>query len=267
MRTRLLIVDRKHRTAATLLCVMMLCAALPLHAQKVAPKSAAQGKPATGEQVVADQHKLPAERGDVVDRIVAIVNGDLVLESDVEEEERFRKLYPYGDDATKTVREQAVTSLIDRTLLLQQEAGFPQVAVTDEQVKKDEDDLRKDLPACGSADCVSDAGWKKFLTAAGFTEDELSDRLRQRIQVLRFVEQRFRAGIRVSDDEIEAFYNKTLLPEYAKNNKPAPPLESISSRIEEILLQQQVSSLLDQWLKSLRDAGHVRVLNPTEEAP
>ncbi len=267
MRTRHIIVGRNHRTIVAALCCVLLCGALSLHAQKVAPKSAAQGKPATGEQVVADQHKLPAERGDVVDRIVAIVNGDLVLESDVEEEERFTKLYPYGNDPSKTLREQALSSLIDRTLLLQQEAGFPQTPVSDEQVKADEDDLRKNLPACGSADCVSDAGWKKFLTAAGFTEDELRDRLRQRIQVLRFVEQRFRAGIRIRDEEIENFYNKTLLPEYAKNNKPAPPLESISSRIEEILLQQQVSTLLDQWLKSLRDAGHVRVLNPTEEAP
>jgi hypothetical protein len=254
------------RTATTLVA-LSLCT-LSLRAQQaVAPKSAAQGKPATQEQVKADANKLPAERGDVVDRIVAIVNGDLVLESDVEEEERFTKLYPYLSDNTKPAREQAITRLIDRALIEQQQAGFPSTPVTDEQINKDEADLRKDLPACAHADCTSDAGWKDFVTKAGFTEEELRDRLRQRESVLRFIEQRFRNGVRINDKQIEDFYNNTMLPEYAKQKATAPPLDSVRDRIEEVLLQQEVSTLLDQWLKTLRDSGHVRMMQKGVEAP
>lgn len=241
--------------------------ASPLCAQTVAPKSAEQGKPQTKEQARADKHKLPAERGEVVDRIVAIVNGDLVLESDVEEEERFTKLYPYDQDETKSAREEAITRLIDRALILQQLSGFPQVPVTDEEVSKEEADLRKDLPECAHKDCGSDAGWKHFLADQGFTDDELRARLKQRAQVLHFIEQRFRAGIRISDPQIDAYYNNTLLPQYAKRKATAPPLDSIRDRIEEILLQEQVSTLLDAWLKTLRDSGHVRMMQPNQEAP
>lgn len=235
--------------------------------QAIAPKSQEQGKPATREQSNADAHKLPAERGQIVDRIVATVNGDLVLESDVEEEERFTKLYPYGEGQGKPLREQAITRLIDRTLVQQQLAAFPQTPVTDDQVKKDEADLRKDLPACARADCASDAGWKSFLTSAGFTEDELQDRIRNRAQVLHFIEQRFRSGVRVSDRQVEDFYNKNMLPEYAKQNAPAPPLDSVRDRVTELLLQQEVSVLLDDWLKTLRDSGRVRMMKSGEEAP
>ena len=42
----------------------------------------------------------------------------------------------------------------------------------------------------------------------------------------------------------------------------APPLDSVSSRIEEILLQQHVNVLLQDWLKSLRDQGNVIILDP-----
>ena len=43
----------------------------------------------------------------------------------------------------------------------------------------------------------------------------------------------------------------------------APPaLDSVSSRIEEILLQQHVNALLQDWLKSLRDQGNVIILDP-----
>ena len=248
------------------MCATVLCASAA-HAQATAPKSAQEGKPQTTEQVKADAHKLPAERGDVIDRIVAIVNGDLVLESDVDEEERFTKLYPYGQDDTKSLREQSITRMIDRTLLLQQLRGFSQVPVQDEQINKEEADLRKDLPACAHTDCASDAGWKKFLESTGFTEDELRARLKQRAEVLHFIEQRFRNGIRITDQQVEDYYTSTLLPQYAKQNATAPPLDSIRDRVEEILLQQQVSSLLDAWLKTLRDSGHVRMLQQDVETP
>ncbi|MEZ2346776.1 peptidylprolyl isomerase [Terriglobus sp. RCC_193] len=253
--------------ATCLLAVGIASSSALLTAQKPAPKSVEEGKPQTKEQARADEHKLPAERGNVIDRIVAIVNGDLVLESDVEEEERFSKLYPYEEDETKPAREQAITRLIDRTLVLQQLGGFPPVAISDDEVDKEEADLRKDLPACAHADCTSDAGWKKFLEKSGFTEEELHDRLKLRAQVVHFIEQRFRSGIRIGDQQIEDYYNNTLLPQYAKQKATAPPLDSIRDRIKEILLQEQVSALLDAWLKTLRDSGHVRMMQPNEEAP
>ena len=58
-----------------------------------------------------------------------------------------------------------------------------------------------------------------------------------------------------------------MLPEYAKRNVTPPPLETISKRIEEVLLQQQVSALLEDWLKSLRAQGSVRMMTPGEVAP
>ena len=249
-----------------LLVLALLCASLRLDAQAIAPKSAEQQKPATQEQAKADANKKPAERGDVVDRLVAIVNSDIILESDIEEEERFSKLYPYRTTSGDTPREQALTRLIDRDLILQQ-IRQPQPEIAEADVAKDEADLRKDLPACVRADCASEAGWKAFLEKAGFTEDELRARLRLRTEVLHFIEQRFRSGIRISDKQIEDFYTGTMLPQYQKEHVTAPPLATLSPRIEEVLLQQQVSALLDQWLKSLRESGSVRILKQGEEAP
>lgn len=214
----------------------------------------------------ADANKKPAEKGQVVDKLVAVVNNDIILESDVDEEERFTKLYPYGVTSGTTPREQALTRLIDRDLILQQ-IRQPAPVVDKAQVDSEETDLRKDLPACQRADCKSDAGWAKFLASAGFTEDELRARLQQRAEVLRFIEQRFRSGIRISDQQIEDFYTQTMLPQYRKEHATPPSLDVLSPRIEELLLQQQVSKLLDQWLKSLRESGNVRILKDGEEMP
>jgi peptidyl-prolyl cis-trans isomerase SurA len=247
--------------ASLLACCVMTAAA------QVAPKSQAEGKPATQEQARADAHKLPAERGDVVDRIVAIVNSDIVLESDVEEEQRFTRFYPYGDNQGKSLREQALARIIDRTLIVQQQKGFPQSPVSDDDVTAEENDLRKDLPGCGNDKCKTDAAWKAFLESYGFTEDELRARLLLRIQVLHFIETRFRSGIRISDHQISDYYNNTMLPEYAKTGKTPPPLDTVDDRIEELLLEEQVSVLLDQWLATLRESGRVRILQQGTEAP
>jgi hypothetical protein len=229
----------------------------------VAQKGAAPAK----EQAAADAHKLPAEKGESIDRIVAVVNGDIVLESDLDEELRFVKLQPYRITSGETPREQALSRLIDRRLILQQQEGVAQAPVTDAEVDEEISDLRKDLPMCERYACTTDAGWKRFLTDQGFTEKELRDHYRLRIQVLHFIEQRFRSGIRISDAQIEEFYTKTMLPQYAKEKATPPPLEAVSDRIEQVLLQQQVSVLLDQWLKALRDQGSVRLLKQGEEVP
>jgi peptidyl-prolyl cis-trans isomerase SurA len=205
-------------------------------------------------------------QGESIDRIIAVVNGQIILQSDLEEEVRFAKLQPYHLGSGKTLRQQAMSRLIDRTLILQQQEGMGRAPISDSEVDAAIVDLRKDLPACAHAACNTDEGWTKFLAGIGFTPEEVRERWRIRLEVLRFIEQRFRAGIRISDAQIEEFYKDTMLPQYAQQKVAPPPLEQISARIEQVLLEQQVSALLDQWLKSLREQGSVRILKDGEDA-
>lgn len=202
-----------------------------------------------------------------IDRVVAIVNDDLILESDVDEERRFVVFQPYSDPAGSFTRSKAVERLIDRDLIQQQAREQPQKPITDAEVAANLQDLRKDILACKEYKCDTAEGWQKFLAANGFTETELLKRWRERMETLQFIEQRFRMGIRISDAEVKDYYTKTLLPQYAARKATAPKLDSISDRIREILLQQQVSALLDDWLKALRASGNVRMVTVTEAAP
>jgi peptidyl-prolyl cis-trans isomerase SurA len=208
-----------------------------------------------------------AGQGEVLDRIVAVVNGEVVLESDVDEERRFEDIQPYRRTAVDNSREKTVERLVDRTLILQQSALEPEDAVSDEELDQQLTTLRKDIPDCKQSHCETDDGWKAFLGAHGFTVEEFRNRWRQRMVLLKFIEVRFRNGITISDDEIKKFYETRMLPEYAKRNVTPPKLEAISKRIEEVLLQQQVGALLVDWLKSLRAQGSVRLMTPGEVAP
>ena len=207
-----------------------------------------------------------AGQGVVLDRLVAVVNGDLILESDVDEERRFEEIQPYRAAADST-RAKIIERLVDRALILEQAALQPEDAVSDKELDAQVATLRKDIPACKQYRCETDEGWKNFLVSHGFTVAEFDSRWRQRMQLLKFIEVRFRNGVKIKDDEIQAYYEKTLLPEYAKRNVTPPSLETVKTRIEEVLLQQQVTALLQDWLRSLRAQGSVRIMIPGEEAP
>jgi peptidyl-prolyl cis-trans isomerase SurA len=215
---------------------------------------------------VAPYH-MPRQ-GTEVDRVVAIIGDGLILESDIDEERRFAVFNVYPDPRGGSfTRQRAMERLIDRTLILQQLKLQPQQPVSDADVDKQIADLRREIPACKAAHCETDAGWKSFLAKQGFTPEELKDRWRERMQVLGYVEQRFRGGAQITPEQIQSYYTNVLTPEYRKDNATPPRLATISGRIQEVLLQQQISDLLDDWLKSLRAQGTVQILQPGEEAP
>jgi peptidyl-prolyl cis-trans isomerase SurA len=224
-----------------------LCCAV-MTALVMAPICAAQTQQASGGMAG------PAVgQGTVLDRIVAIVNDDVILESDIDEERRFESIQPYRGSTAEFSRERAVQRLIDRALILQQSAMEPEDTITDEDLDAQLTKLRKDIPSCAEYHCETDPGWQKYLADRGFTVEAFRER--------------FRNGIHISDDEIKDYYEKTMLPEYARQKVTPPKLETISTRIEEVLLQQQVSNLLRDWLKSLRAQGSVRIMSSDEVAP
>ena len=210
---------------------------------------------------------MPTPPGAELDRVVATVNGDLILDSDVDQERRFAALLPYGEAEGTATRGRALDRLINRELILQQARLQPQNEISTAAAREDLDALRKDLPNCKEFQCETQAGWDRYLATEGFTEDSLTELWRQRMEVLAFIEQRFRMGIKITPEQIAAYYKQTLLPQYAERHAQPAPLSAISGRIQGVLLEQQVSKLLDDWLQNLRAEGSVVVLHPGEPAP
>jgi hypothetical protein len=199
----------------------------------------------------------------VLDRVVAIINSDVLLESDVQEETHFAKLEPISVPNGSDSLARSARRLISRTLILQQMKEQQQeINIPDSEVEKQLDEVRKHLPACHDYDCTTEAGWKAFLAANDLTEQDVIEHWRQRMQILHFIDIRFRAGIRISKQEVSDYYQKTIVPSYAKDRGKLPSEDALAPRIREVLLQQQVNALLRDWLKTLRDEGSVQILDP-----
>jgi peptidyl-prolyl cis-trans isomerase SurA len=210
----------------------------------------------------------PYSPGAVLDRVVAVVNNHAILASDISSEQRFAVLDPEVTNQNALPAQRALQILISRELIQQQirQEDVTAAEPSNDEVRDRVTELRKELPACVRANCSTDDGWAKFLTSTGLTSEQVESYLRLRLEVLRFIETRFSQGIRITQQETEAYYRDKLLPQYAKG-APAPPLEQVAPRIEEILLQQQVNVMFVAWLDNLRKQGDVEVLDPSLESP
>jgi len=201
-----------------------------------------------------------------LDRVVAVVNNHAILSSDLDEEVQLSVLDPTQAGHGRLSRQKALELLIARTLIQQQirqeeeRAAEPSKAEIDARLAE----IRTQLPACVRRSCSSEVGWNTFLTDHGLTSERVEAYMRYRMQILRFIEMRFRQGIRISPQEVEEYYRGTLLPQYSPGES-APPLAKVSVRIEEILLQQQVNVLFDDWLSNLRKQGNIEVLDASLE--
>lgn len=217
----------------------------------------------TAQNPASNATPAAANHAIMLDRVVAVVNRQAILASDVDDEMRLTVLDPSRGGLAALTPSIALEQLISRALIEQQirqedaQAAEPTQGEVDARLAE----LRKELPACVRVNCASDEGWRAFLAAHELTPERVEAYMRYRLQILRFIERRFRQGIRISPQEIETYYRQTLLPQYAAG-EAIPPLDKVAPRIEEILLERQVNSLFDDWLKNLRKQGDVEVLDP-----
>ncbi len=221
-------------------------------------------KPAAAVSPVAPIPPAPIPKGAVVlDHVVAVINGSVILQSDVDEEMAYAVLQPFSIDSARNTPQRALQRLIDRDLILQQMQTAQTITPpTAEELQERITQLRGLIPECERYHCKTNAGWQDFLRAKGLTEKDVDARWSQRMLILSFIQSRFGSGVRITPAEIADYYNKTLLPQFHDKAVKPPALAAVSSRVEEILLQQRVSSLLLEWLQSLKSEGSVSILDP-----
>jgi peptidyl-prolyl cis-trans isomerase SurA len=217
----------------------------------------------SGDTEVAADAAAMHEKPLLLDRAVAVINGEVIMASDVEEQQRFAVFEPYSVPGGEFTPMRAMQQIVNRTLLLDQMDEQQLVTPpTDADVDKQIAELREHMPACAGQHCETEEGWRQFLAAHGYTEANLHGRWKQRMQILDFVSARFRTGIRITKPEIETYYKEKLAPEFEKRKLKPPPLAQVYERIDEVLLQQHVNVLLSDYLRSLKDAGSVQILDP-----
>lgn len=190
----------------------------------------------------------------VVDRMVAVVNKRVILESELDQTARVEFLLQGKpiDTLTPADRTAVLERLIDRALLDQQIVNPAMLDLTAEELAAKIKEVRSGVPGAGA-----DERWKAVLTSYGLMQQDVEEQLAAQFRILRFVDLRFRGLVRVEKDAITAYYQDRFLPELRKRNGAEPKLAEVAGKIEQILAEQRIDDLLSNWLKTLRAQAHI----------
>jgi peptidyl-prolyl cis-trans isomerase SurA len=193
---------------------------------------------------------------EVIDRIIATVNGHIILQSDWDEALCYEALLSNRDLAQFSAddRRAVLDRLIDQELLREQMKSADFSHATDAEVETRVAAARKLYPEAASA-----AAWQSLLTRYHLTEKDLFSRVRQQIELMRLVDARLRPAVQIDSKSIEAYYRDQFVPKLKQSGASEVPLADVSAKIRELLTQEKVSELLVSWLQTLRSEGEVHI--------
>ena len=195
----------------------------------------------------------------VVDRMVAVVNRHVILESELDQATRVELLMQGKpiDRLTYADRNAVLERLIDRSLLDQQIVNPTMLDPTPEELKAKVEEVRQGIPGGSTHE-----SWKTILAGYGLAQQDVEEQLASQFRILRFIDLRFRGLVRVDKEAIAAYYHDRFLPEVRKRNASEPKLAEVSDKIEQILAEQRIDELLSNWLKTLRAQAHIERMLP-----
>jgi peptidyl-prolyl cis-trans isomerase SurA len=192
---------------------------------------------------------------EVVDRIIAVVNGHLVTWSDLDEQMRFealengRSLGQLGE----ADRRAAFQHLVQDRILRDQMQGTAPATASEVEARIDE------LRATWHEE-KDETRWAATLNRYGLSAAELRALAANQVEVLRFMEFRVRPLVRVSDEEVEEYYTNTLVQQVVSQGKTPEPLEQVADKIRQLLVEQKTNREMEKWLDNLKAQSRVQIL-------
>jgi peptidyl-prolyl cis-trans isomerase SurA len=147
---------------------------------------------------------------ELIDRIVAVVNEDIILLSELNERmapyvQRIRQQGFELDEERRMlfkIREEMINRMVDEKL-------------TDQEIKRydiqvDETDIDNTIERMKVANAFTDEDLRRFLQNEGLTLEQYRQRIKEQVQRTRLVNYQVKSKIVVTDEEITAYYDNHL---------------------------------------------------------
>ncbi len=195
-----------------------------------------------------------AEKSEVIERIVAVVNDEVITLSDLNAalapyEPKIREMnYPLEKEMQVRfkLREDIIGQLIEKRLTDQQ--------VDKKDIKIGEAEVSRAIERVKSLNQLTDEDLRAQLKSQGMDYDAYRREIRTQLQRNRLVGYEVKSKIVITDEDIQAYYDEN---KEALGNKP---LETLRTFISDELYQDAVGKKFTQWLSDLKKEAHIKVI-------
>jgi hypothetical protein len=185
------------------------------------------------------------------DRVVAVVDEDPILDSDIDRAVVVAQLQPKPGEAHRAFRRRVLDDLIAQRLRFHEIDRFGIEQVPVDQIERQVAEVR--------AHFKDDATFRQKLKEVGLDETALRQLMARQLEVLAFVDERLGPQVFVSLEDISTYYRTVLTPQLQQQRLPVPPLEDVRDKIREVLRQQRLTDEIDRWTEELRRKANIAV--------
>jgi peptidyl-prolyl cis-trans isomerase SurA len=187
-------------------------------------------------------------QGEVVDRIVAIVNDEVITLTDVNIIQKFGLFEDLEKFPEAAMQTQILSRLVNQKLVIQ---------LASERVMVDEEELEAFLSDVVQRIDPDRAG--KALLQFGLDWDDLKSYLHEKLLFQKIISQRFNRGVIVSIEEIERYYEQVYVPAQRERNISPQPMIEVLDRIEGELQREKVEDQIQEWIKNLKREANIQI--------
>jgi parvulin-like peptidyl-prolyl isomerase len=266
---------RLRRGATALAAGFLLVACLPLAAPRAAVGAQFPETPRGAESRMAASAQSPtapppaaqapaAQSAEAAgytlrDRIVAVVDEDPILASDLERVIALKIVEREPGEGDAALRRRVLERLIDNRLRTHEIDRFGLGQVEVERVDRSVAEIR--------ARFASEEEFRRQLAAVDLDLDGLRQLVARQLAVLDYINERLAVRVFVTLDDIQQYYDQVLVPRLRSEGAPVPPIAEVREDIRELLRQQKLNEEIDAWTESLRREADVSLFLAEPQGP
>jgi len=187
---------------------------------------------------------LPAAQ-QLIDRIAARIENDIILLSDVRELSRYQLFVDGKAESDAAILDRLVDQWIVRNEA--KAAMFPQPS--DEDVDRSLRRLKRSFS--------TPEEFEERKKQSGLTDEDILRMLKSQSYLSNYLDSRFRPSIQIDEQAIEDFYKTRVVPRAESRGQTPPTIEAAHDFIQEALVQRAINVQADKWLKESRARVHV----------
>lgn len=182
---------------------------------------------------------------EIVDRIVARVENDVILLSDVRALSRCQQFLDGKSETDAQVLDRLIDLWIVRT-----------EADVSHSPRPSEADMDRGLTRVRNS-FASEQEYDARRKQAGLSEQDVRAMVASQLYLSNYLDSRFRPAVQIDPKEIEDFYQTAVVPRAKARGQEPPTLDAARDAIQEALIQSGINRQADQWLKESRLRLHV----------
>jgi hypothetical protein len=184
--------------------------------------------------------------GQIVDRIVARVENDIILLSDVKELEQYQVLVDGKSESESAILDRLVDQWVVRSEAELSRFPRPSDAEVDGGVSRVEKSFQSP---------------EEFVVRekqSGLTAAEVRKLVASQLYLSNYLDSRFRPSAQIDEKAIEDFYSKAVVTRAKARGQEPPTLDASREIIREALVQSDIDGQAARWLKESRSRLHVQ---------